>query len=261
MYRYFDIHSHLTFDDFATDREDIIAKMREEGIGTITVGTDLGTSRASVELAQKHPHLFATVGIHPTHGEAFDEEAFSKLAENPKVVAIGECGLDYFRIDADDQETKEAQKNIFESHIVLALKHDLPLMIHARPKKGSMDAYEDVLDILSKYPGARGNMHFFVGDVATAQRFLDIGFTMSFDGPITFSHDYDETIKAIPEDMLMAETDAPFASPEPFRGRRNEPLYVVHVVEALARIRGVELEAFKATIVRNAQRAFNLDVK
>lgn len=261
MYKYFDIHSHLTFADFDVDREQIIAKMKEEGFGTITVGTDLGTSRAALALAQKHDHLFATVGIHPTHGEAFDEEAFSELAQDPKVVAIGECGLDYFRIDPDDEETKRAQREIFESHITLALKLDKPLMIHGRPRKGMMDAYEDILEILSHHKGVRGNIHFFVGDIPTAQRFLDIGFTMSFDGPITFSRDYDEVIKFIPEDMLMAETDAPFASPEPFRGRRNEPLYVEHVVETLARVRGAELEAFKATMVRNAQRAFNLDGK
>ncbi len=257
--RYIDIHSHLTFSDFDVDREAIITKMKEEGIMTITVGTDLGTSLAALELAKKYDHLYATVGIHPTHGEAFDEEAFSSLAEHPKVVAIGECGLDYFRIEPDDEETKNAQRTLFESHILLAKKHNLPLMIHARPRKGSMDAYEDTLALLAKHKGVKGNVHFFVGDVPTAQRFLDIGFSMSFDGPITFSHDYDEVIRFLPEDRLMAETDAPFASPEPFRGRRNEPLFVPYVVEALAHARGADLEAFRESMVMNAKRFFALE--
>ncbi|MEK7606333.1 MAG: TatD family hydrolase [Patescibacteria group bacterium] len=264
MYRYFDIHSHLTFQDFDTDRSLIIEKMKEIGMGTITVGTELGTSQAAVELAHEHAHLFATVGIHPTHGEAFDEETFSKLAEDRKVVAIGECGLDYFRIDPNDTETKEAQKKMFEAHIVLALKHDMPLMIHGRPRKGSMDAYEDIIEILEstkhQAPNSklRGNIHFFVGDIPTAQKFLDLGFTMSFDGPITFSRDYDDVIKFIPENMIMAETDAPFATPEPFRGHRNEPLYVEHVVRTLAEVRGADFESFRKTLVENALRVFGI---
>ncbi len=256
--RHIDIHSHLTFPDFDMDREQVIARMKDEGIATITVGTDVKASQAALELAKRHDHLYATVGIHPTHGEAFDEEVFSKLAEHPKVVAIGECGLDYFRIEPDDEDTKHAQRALFESHILLAKKHGLPLMIHGRPRKGTMDAYEDILSILANHKGVRGNIHFFVGDVATAQRFLDIGFSMSFDGPVTFSHDYDEVIRYIPEDRLMAETDSPFASPEPFRGRRNEPLHVPYIVEALARARSANLEVFREVMVANAKRFFKL---
>ncbi|MBR9702711.1 TatD family hydrolase, partial [Candidatus Woesearchaeota archaeon] len=216
---------------FDEDRDEIITRMSDDDIWTIIVGTNPTTSQEAVELAQKNKHLFATVGIHPTDTEEpFDKKLFSKLAEEPSVVGIGECGFDYFRTDRD--ESKKTQQPLFEQHIELALEHDLPLMLHMRTSKGSMDAYEDALDILESYHArtgdkVRGNSHFFAGDTTIARRFLDIGFTISFDGPITFTTDYDDVVRYVPQDMLLAETDAPFAAPDPHRGKRNEPHYVI----------------------------------
>ncbi|MBP9771836.1 MAG: TatD family hydrolase [Candidatus Pacebacteria bacterium] len=264
-FKHIDIHSHLNFSQFDADREEIIAKMKEEGMATITVGTDKKTSKEAVELASRNPHLFATIGIHPTHieesegvWEVFDEAYYESLL-SPKVVAIGECGLDYFRTPIDANEARmnaNKQKELFVAQIDFALKHDLPLMIHGRPSKGTTDAYEDIIEILTTKPGIRGNIHFFVGDIPTAKKFLDLGFTLSFDGPITFVPDYDEVIKFVPEDMIMAETDSPFAAPVPHRGKRNEPLFVSHIIKRIAELRGLEEEYVSSRMLQTAKRVF-----
>jgi TatD DNase family protein len=298
-YSLFDIHSHLTFADFDVDRDAVIVRMKEEKIGTITVGTDVQTSKDSIALAEKHEHLFATVGIHPTHeGVHADFGGIPELARHPKVVAIGETGLDYYRspqMSADEtqmdaNEYKNKQRELFEQHIELAHEHNLPLMIHARSSKGTMDAYEDVLGILenkhqllstksqTKEPKFQitklkptlnpqpstpnhhylGNVHFFAGTVDVARRFLNLGFSLSFDGPITFASEYDEVIRFIPDDMIMAETDAPFAAPAPFRGKRNEPLYVRYIVEKIAALRGISVENCSHLVTKNALRCFKI---
>lgn len=259
--QYFDIHSHLNFSDFDNDRDAIIAKMREGGIATITVGTDIQTSEEAVLLAREHAHLFATIGVHPTHNGDFDESVFARLADDPNVVAIGECGLDYFRSENQEAESKERQKMLFQKHITFAKERNLPLMIHGRPSKGAMDAYEDILHVLAEYPGVRGNVHFFAGTSDIAQRLLDSGFSLSFDGPVTFTDEYNAVIKMVPGDMLMAETDAPFAAPAPHRGERNEPVYVTYITDRLAEIRGEEKEAFRERLVHNAVRIFGLKEK
>lgn len=156
-YTLFDIHSHLNFPQFDSDREEVVAHLKKNGIGTITVGTGEKTSREAVALASQHDHLFATVGIHPSAvaerarptdvGKLFDEKVFTELATHPKVVAIGECGLDYFRLDGAADTIKQEQLKLFEQHIALAHGRSLPLMIHARPSKGSMDAYEDIISV------------------------------------------------------------------------------------------------------------------
>ncbi len=270
-YALFDIHSHLTFADFDADRDDIIARMKDDGIGTITVGTDAHTSADSVALAEKHEHLFATVGIHPSHETHGGVGELAGLAAHPKVVAIGECGLDYFRLDAAADTIKQEQSKLFEQHIALAHERSLPLMIHARPSKGSMDAYEDILALLknNKYQISsskeknqntiQGNVHFFAGTVAVARKFLDLGFSISFDGPITFATEYDEVIRFVPDDMIMAETDAPFAAPAPFRGKRNEPAYVRYVVEKIASLRGSTPDACARMLTENALRLFRIE--
>lgn len=272
QYSLFDIHSHLTFSDFDVDRDAVIARMKEEKIGTITVGTDVQTSKDSIALAEKHEHLFATVGIHPTHeGVHADFGGIPELARHSKVVALGETGLDYFRLGENNpndkyqiSNIKEEQRRLFIQHVELAQEHALPLMIHARPAKGSMDAYEDVLTVLesTKHEARstiQGNVHFFAGTVDVARRFLDLGFSLSFDGPITFARDYDEVIRFIPQDMIMAETDAPFAAPTPFRGKRNEPPYVRHVVEKIAELKGLSIEACARMLTANALRAFRVE--
>lgn len=258
-YEYIDIHCHPNFSDYDADREEMLQKMKDEKVLGICVGTDIDTSRESAVLAEKYENLFASVGVHPTHATLFDDENMTALVSMPKVVAIGECGLDYFRKDATEEE-KTLQKKVFTKHIEIAVKNNLPLMIHCRPSKGTMDAYEDVLDILSPYQerGVKGNVHFFVGSKDIAQRFLDIGFSMSFTGVITFTNDYDEVIKMLPLSRIMSETDSPYVAPVPYRGKRNEPLFVKEVVKRIAEIRGEPEGVVKEAILANAKSFFGL---
>ena len=265
MYDYFDIHSHLHFKDFDVDREEVVSEMKKKNIATISVGVNFDTSQKEVELAQNHENIFACIGQHPDDSKedvAFDERLI-ELAGNSKVVAIGECGLDYFRLAGDVEKSKDDQKEKFLSHMDLAIKFEKPLMLHVRPSKGSQDAYVDTLNILEHHiktsaDKLHGNSHFFVGDLNTLKRFLNIGFSVSFTGVVTFTRDYDELIKFAPIDMIMAETDAPFVAPVPYRGTRNSPLYVTEVVKKIAEIRGEPLEKVKTALVNNALRHFNI---
>ncbi len=256
-YSHIDIHSHLNLEQFDTDRDSVIEDLKQKNIATITVGCDYKTSVLAIELADKYEHLFACVGQHPTDTvEDFDYDKFLSLAKNEKVVAIGECGLDYFRQKND--EIIEKQKNIFLQQIKIAQTLNKPLMIHARPSKNSMDAYIDVLDILDGYKDIKSNFHFFVGDLSIAKRILERGDTMSFDGPITFSRDYDEVIKFIPIESIMAETDAPFASPAPHRGKRCTPDMVTEVIKRIAEIKEMTFEDTSKQLLENANRVFGI---
>jgi TatD DNase family protein len=274
---YIDIHSHLNLSPLLENKDQIINTLRENGVGTITVGTDYATSKLAVEMALENPDiLWATVGMHPNDlptgqagnkDETFDYEKYLELAKNEKVVAIGECGLDYFRLEVESdrlQEEKQRQKELFIKHIEIAIETGKSLMIHARPAKNSMDAYEDVLDILETYnlqPKTRNlsvNFHFFVGDLEIAKKIVKNGWTMSFDGPITFTHDYDEVIKSIPIENIMAETDAPFATPVPYRGQTNYPQYVEFIYKKIAEIEEVSIDECKVQILNNVKRVFGL---
>ena len=267
---YFDAHSHLNFPQYDEDREEIIKDMKSLGFATICVGTDKKTSKESVDLANRHENIWATIGVHPTDStEGFDSNEYSNLLSD-KVVGVGECGLDYFRLaqtNADGTQTnaeKVRQKDVFERQIQFALENNLPLMLHMRPSAGTMDAYIDGLLILESYvkdhgEKVRGNSHFFVGDIDISKKFLNIGFTMSFDGPITFASDYDEVIRYIPEDMILAETDSPFASPVPHRGQRNSPLYVKYIMERIANIRGEDVGVLSKILVNNTLRVFSIN--
>lgn len=263
--KYIDIHSHLNFPQYDEDREAIIAAMQEEKIGTITVGTNEKTSREAVMLARSHEHMWATVGVHPTEEHAeFPEETFTELmhddAVSPersrRIVAIGECGFDYFRNEREKVWRK--QETLFGAHIEFAQKHDLPLILHIRPTKGSMDAYEDALAFLAPFKDIRGVAHFFVGTIDVAKQFLDLGFGIAFDGPITFTNEYNDAVRYVPQDFLFAETDAPFASPEPHRGKRNEPAYVEYIIEALARIRDDDETELREAMLANTKRIFDI---
>jgi TatD DNase family protein len=260
QFDYFDIHSHLNFPQYETDREEIIKKLKAENIGTITVGTDIKTSQEAIDLADKHENLFATIGLHPAddpdidHVAGFDESQFEKLVIHPKVVAIGECGLDYARL-TDPEKQKKIQKEDFEKQIDFAVKHNKPLMIHCR------DAYPDALDILSskqKQYGekVRGNFHFFTSPIDIAKRCLEIGFTVSFTGPITYSAQYNEVVSYVPLEKMMAETDAPFAAPVPYRGKRNEPAYVKEVVKKIAEIKNIDLDTVKNSLANTIFQVF-----
>lgn len=270
MPKFVDIHSHLNFPEYDADRDAVILRMKDAGVWTITVGTNLETSRSAVALAERDPSagIFACIGVHPVDDPAvvWDEkmtQEFETLARHPRVVAIGECGLDYFRLDKDPavaEVQKQGQRDIFLKQIDLTLAVDKPLMIHCR------EAYADVYDIVAarkREPGGeklRGNMHFYAGDLATAVKYIDLGFTLSFTGVVTFTRDYDDVIRAVPTDSIMSETDAPFVAPVPYRGKRNEPAFVPEVVTKLAEIRAVDTEEMRATLVHNALQNFKLSL-
>ena len=268
--KYFDAHTHVHFAAFDEDREEVFARAREAEVGMLLVGTQKDTSDSAAATAEAHEGVWAAVGLHPIHtdksfhdakemgeggkaftsrGESFDISNYEKLAGHPKVVAIGECGLDYYRLDAD---TKKQQKETFIAQIELANRLQKPLMLHIR------EAYKDALEILRTHAKVRGNVHFFAGTWEEAKTFLDLGFTLSFTGVITFTHDYDEVVRNAPLEMLLSETDAPYVAPTPFRGKRNEPLYVREVVAQIARIRGEDEGKVKEALLTNAKRVFAL---
>lgn len=277
MFNYFDTHSHPHDKAFDADRETLLTEMEAKGVGTIAIGTDKKESTSSVQLATTHKHIFASVGLHPADNvlEEFDVDFYRDLAANPKVVAIGECGLDYFYIEnffARDQlskgishsatEEKERQKKIFQQHIDLAIELGKPLMLHIRASKGSTDAYDDAIEMLrtnlSEGKSVAGNVHFFTGTLSVANQFLELGFTISFPGVITFTKEYDEVVKAIPLSMIHSETDSPYAAPMPYRGQRNSPVYVEEVVKKIAELKGLDHEVVRVQLLENAKRVFNI---
>ncbi len=258
MFKLFDSHCHLQLPQFDADREDVFARMRGGGVGGIVVGTDLTTSRAGIALAEKYDFLWASVGLHPNDNleEKYDISYYEALAGNPKVVAIGECGLDYFRSGGTNEE-KIVQKERFEKQIELAIKLNKTLIVHCR------NAHDDMLEMLAAYKKGRGEklkivIHFFTGSGELAQKYLGLGCYLSFPGPITYTDMYDESISVTPLDRILSETDAPFAAPVPFRGKRNEPAYVEHVVAKVAAIKGLPVGEVAEQIVKNTQKAFNI---
>ncbi len=254
--KYIDIHSHLGFADYGKDQDEVVKRMQDNGVSTITVGTDLESSREAVKVAEKYENVLACIGAHPhddTHF-VFVEEDFAELVKNPKVVAIGECGLDYFKLTENIKAEKSRQKKEFIKQIEFAIKYQKPLMLHVR------EAYEDAYEILKNYPKARGNVHFFTGTTEWAEKFIDLGFTISFPGVITFAKETQDAVKNIPLNMMHAETDSPFAAPTPYRGKRNEPTYVIEVVKKIAELRGNDLETIQKQLLENAKRVFGINI-
>ncbi len=268
--RYFDAHTHVNFVAYNDDREATIMRAKDVGVVMNVVGTQKDTSAAAVALAEKYDNVYATIGLHPVHttksyhdekelgeggkeftsrGEVFDTATYEAFGKHPRVIAIGECGLDYFR---SEESTKKIQKDVFIQHIELANGLNKPLMLHIR------NAYEDALEILKAHAKVHGDVHFFAGDWDIAKQFLDLGFTLSFTGVVTFTHDYDEVVKNTPLDMLLSETDAPYVTPAPHRGKRNEPARVELVVRSIADIRGEDFEKVVVQLASNAQRVFKI---
>ncbi len=270
MAHYLDIHTHLNTAAFDGDREEVIGRTLDAGVHCINVGTQRDTSSSAVEITKKYDGMYAAVGLHPIHtsasfhdkqelgdfgkaftsrGEVFDYDFYKELASDPKAVAIGECGLDYFR--QPEEEAKKKQIETFEMQIALANELGKPLMLHLRSGPGG-NAYQDAAAILEKQAKVLGNSHFFAGSLQDAKRFWDMGYSTSFTGVITFTHDYDDVIKAAPLELIHAETDAPYVAPAPYRGKRNEPLYVVEVVKKIAELRGVTFETIRTALFENA---------
>ena len=290
-----DIHAHVNFNAFKEDSDETVLRALDQNVGMILVGSQIDTSERAVEFANKYGEgVWAAVGLHPVHlvegywdhkeidapggevlkgfksrKEEFDHDAYYKIGMDPKTVAIGECGLDYFRIESND-EIKQLQQEIFRAQVRLARELKKPLIIHCRPSgvvqgerppdTSLTDAYDDVLQILKdeKADEIGGDIHFFVGDWIIAQKFLDLGFYLSFTGVITFAHQYDEVIKNIPLDKIMIETDAPYVAPALYRGQRNEPLYVVEVAKRIAELKGISYDEVAEITTKNAIKLFNL---
>lgn len=295
MPKYIDIHSHVNFTAFDVDRNETMKRAEENETIVINVGTQIDTSRKAVEMTHTYTNTYAIIGLHPIHtgvsyhdekelgeggkeftsrGEIFDKEAYRELFKNPKVLGIGECGLDYYRCD---EESILKQKEALVAQIELANEVGKPLMLHIRnqpaPDKGGLagnpkdlpagrqvkrNAYFDVLDLLKKYAKVKGDVHFFAGGMEEAKAFLDFGFTLSFTGVITFTNDYDEVIKNTPLDMIMTETDSPYVAPVPHRGKRNEPSFVREVVKKIALIKGLSEDEVAKAIISNAKRVFGI---
>lgn len=261
--RYVDAHCHVQFDAYAEDREALIASLAAEGIAGIVVGCDARSSSEAVTLAEQYEHLYASVGLHPNHTEeVFDEAVYEQLLTSPRVVAVGECGLDYFRPIEVNEEVKAAQKALFKQHIALAARANKPLIIHARPSKGTQDAYQDLIAILTEskqeHPALCGDIHFFVGGVEEAKALIALGFTLSFTAVITFARDYDVVLRTVPLSSILAETDAPYVAPAGKRGKRNDPHSVRAVVAQIAAVRCEDEEQVRATLLANSERIFGL---
>jgi TatD DNase family protein len=281
MPRYIDIHAHVNFKAFDQDRDAVIKRALDNDTWVINVGTQVDTSRSAIELAHKYPEgVYAVIGLHPIHtgasyhdkeelgpafakasdgqgkkegffsrGEKFNKDTYRELLKDKKVVALGECGLDYYRLD---KESIEKQKKAFIEQIELANEAGKPLMLHIR------EAYADALELLKKYAKVKGVVHFFAGNQEEAKGFLDLGFMLSFTGVLTFTHNYDEVVKSTPLDMILADTDCPYVAPVPYRGKRNEPAYVKEIVKKIAEIKNLpEVEVAEA-VVANARRIFRI---
>lgn len=261
--RYIDIHCHLDFPDYGTELSEVLMRMKEREVGAITIGTDLESAKRAVKIAEENENVWACIGAHPEETE-FDEVLFEKLVVNERVVAIGECGLDFFRLKPEELEReRERQTILFKQQIEFALKYNKPLMLHCR--SGLRDAYDDTLQILAGYKKEwgdklRGNAHFFAGSIKQAKKFFDLGFAISFTGVVTFTHDYDEVIKFAPTDSIMSETDSPFVAPVPHRGKRNEPTFVIEVAKKIAELRGEEEELVRLQLLENARKMFGLPI-
>lgn len=267
--KYFDIHSHINDVRFDDDRDEVLVRMREGDFFAIDVGTDEKTSAGVVTLSENSNGLiYASIGVHPIDDitAQFNEVVFAKQADSPRVVAIGECGLDYSRLsDVPNVEAEKArQKELFEAQVDFAIKRNLPLMIHCRDSEKQLaDAHRDVLKIFNnkkEEAGAklRGNIHFFSKTIEIAREYIKLGFTISFTGVITFTNEYDDVVRLAPLTSIMAETDCPYVAPKSRRGKRNEPIFVEEVYRKIADLRGEDFETVRAAIVENALRSFSI---
>src|SRR5712692_1820403 len=246
----FDTHAHLHFPEFDADREAMLERARVSGVRRmLTIGTDIETSRASIALAAREADVWATVGIHPHEAAQADAAALGeieRLAAEPRVVAVGEIGLDYFR----DLSPREDQRRAFRALIGIARRAGKPVVIHCR------DAHEDTLAILAeeRVQDVRGIMHCFSGDVAIARRCLDLGLLISLAGPVTYpnARALPEVARFVPGDRLVVETDCPFLPPQRYRGKRNEPAYLAITAARVAELRGETIEEMAARMTANA---------
>lgn len=246
----FDTHCHLGYDE-DQDPEEVRQRADDAGVTTLmNVGIDLASSQRARSWAEKLDGVHHTAGLHPNHTGQFAEEweEINALCREPRCRAVGETGLDFYR----EWTTPQQQATALEAHLLLALELHKPVVIHCR------DAFSKTYDILGQHPGLHGVMHCFSGGVAEARRALDLGFYLSFAGPLTYpkSHSLREAAAFAPLDRILVETDAPFLPPQDHRGQRNEPAYIVQTVEKLAEIRGVPFDGMARRTAANGYELF-----
>jgi TatD DNase family protein len=255
-----DTHAHLDFSDYSSDRDSVLARAFDAGVThVVNIGIDLKTSKESIALARMYDNVFATVGLHPHDASREKDDAsfseFEALLKSPKVIAIGEIGLDYFR----DISCRKDQEYVFRRFLSLHKASSLPLILHAR------DSYDDLFRILKEELGdgpLRGVMHCFSGDQKALECALQFGLFISFTGPVTYKKNDDlrAIVKNVPDNLLLCETDAPYLSPQSKRGTRNEPAFMIETVDKIAELRGVRREDIARITTHNAQQLFGIKI-
>ena len=251
----FDTHAHLNDRAFDADRDHLLSQLPEAGISyLLNAGCSLDSSRESIALAEKYPYIYAAVGSHPDAADEVNDdvlEEYRKLCKlNSKVKAIGEIGLDYHYEDIP----RDLQKRAFLAQMALAKELDLPVIIHER------EAHQDGMEIVKQFPGVTGVFHCYSGSPEMAKELIGLGYYIGFTGVLTFKNARKavETAQAIPLDRIVIETDCPYMSPEPFRGKRNDPSRVYRVAEALAQIRGISVREAMAATLENGKRLYRI---
>lgn len=253
---YFDTHAHYYDDAFDADRDEVLSALPAAGVElALCPGCDLVSSRQSVALAERYPHLYAAVGFHPENLEGVSLDQLSEIeamAAHPKVKAIGEIGLDYYW--EKDPDKRKLQQDFFSAQLSLAEKLDLPAIVHDR------EAHKDSLDMVRAHPNARGVFHCYSGSVEDAKTLVIMGWMVSFTGVVTFKNARRalEVIEWLPMDRIMIETDAPYMAPEPYRGKRNDSRYVFRMAEAIAQVKGLTAEEVGRITTENGKRFFNI---
>jgi len=252
-----DSHCHLDFPDLMEDQEGVLARAKDAGVGLmLNISTRMSTAQKTVELAEQFPHIFATVGVHPHYaeeeGDAASLEALLKLTDNPRVVGIGESGLDYFY----DKSPRQLQEDVFRVHIAAARETGLPLVIHSR------DADDDMLRILRdemEKGSFLGLLHCFSSGKQLAEGALELGLYMSASGVVTFNRNEDlrEIFKSVPLKRVLVETDSPYLAPIPKRGKRNEPAFVAYTAKKMAELYGLEVDEFARITTENFMGLFS----
>ena len=254
-----DTHCHPQMAQYDGDRDEVIRRALDSGVQMICIGVDLESSRRAISLAEQYEGLWASVGLHPNDNleEVYDQSVYAELAKHPKVVAIGEVGLDYYRTKELVQQ--KFQKERFAQQISLAQEIDKPLIIHCRDslgqKGGGESAHRDMVGMLPRYKGV---IHSFTGTKEQALKYVDLGYHIGVNGIITFTHQYDEAIAAVPLERILLETDSPYLAPVPYRGKRNEPSYLIEVAKRVAQIKGIAVEEAMHKTMDNAYKFINL---
>ncbi|MBI2097113.1 MAG: TatD family hydrolase [Candidatus Sungbacteria bacterium] len=276
--RLIDTHAHVQFPVFAEDRAEVISRALDVGIWMVNIGTQESSSRDAIKLSEKYSAgVYASVGFHPGHvapqfhdawekesvaEEVFDIAKLRELAQHPKVVGIGECGLDYYRLGDREQvigsgnEIKLEQKEIFRAQIEIAKDFKKPLIIHCR------DAFSDLIEILSPVTHSLlpspGVIHFFSGTLEDAKALMNLGFYLGFGGVVTFAKAYEKIVREIPLERIVLETDAPYVAPVPYRGKRNEPLYIEATAAKIAEWKEADIAEVKRQTTQNAKDLFGI---